>query len=214
MKILRLCSSISLGILGMFFSSLLLFHGFLQGSEFVAFFLGIAILSLVIGLWPNVTELNIAGNIIKLNDVKGDVEKTLLELRYSTIEMLKFHLNTLSTLNKGRFRSGQENKADVIDNFWSLYKTLNELKLEVELSEELKKTLRSMLSAQLIVLKDLCPSAGIDYIDPEMEVPFPEADELRILISNNKETLICNEGYFYEGVSFYEDLNKLYKKFA
>lgn len=116
----------------------LLSVGKFTGSEFTAFVVAFAVLGVVIGFAPEVQEISIVGNVVKLKEVKAEALKAIASLNESRIEMLRIFLG-LALKSSGGFASNSP-----IDprahHFWKLlalvkeYGCLEELKAEVTVS--------------------------------------------------------------------------------
>ncbi|EPN4993031.1 hypothetical protein ACT0L1_004372 [Vibrio vulnificus] len=226
MKYLRIMFLIGIGGSGLVFSFLLLVHGYLNGSEFVALSFGIALLSLVAAFWKDVSELSIGGNIIKLREVKSELEDTVVGLKSSTIEMLKMHIKLVRNPVSSGFYYEGANKDERIDNFWYIYGVIKELGIEKELASELKETLDVLLRNQLFALGCLCrKTIHESYSTPfDSTTALPATRDLQKLAVKDVESNISASGsqkspdafqdYVLDGVEHYDRLLKLFEKFA
>ena len=61
-------------VVGSYISYCLLIGGKLSGGEFVVFTLGVIIVGIAVGLMSDISELSVAGNVIKLRQVKEEAE--------------------------------------------------------------------------------------------------------------------------------------------
>ncbi|MCP2141777.1 UNVERIFIED_ORG: hypothetical protein J2Y94_003102 [Pseudomonas poae] len=113
----------------------LLWIGKFTGAEFTAFVVSFAVLSLAVGFAPEIQEVSIAGNVVKLKEVKAEALKAIESLNKSRVETLRVLLG-LALRTEGGFA----NEAEIdprIPGFWRLidlateYKCLGELKSEV-----------------------------------------------------------------------------------
>ncbi|OOE58928.1 hypothetical protein BZG13_05540 [Salinivibrio sp. ML323] len=226
LKYLRTIFFIVIGCSGLLFSFLLLVHGYLNGSEFVAFSFGIALLSLITAFWKDVSELSIGGNIIKLREVKSELEDTVLGLKSSTIEMLKMHIKLVRNPVSDGFYYEGGNKDERIDNFWYIYEVIKDLDIEKELANELKETLDVLLRNQLFSLGRLCrKTIHESYPTPfDSTTQLPATRDLQKLAVKDVESNISVSGsdkspdafqdYVLDGVEHYDRLLKLSQKFA
>ncbi|MEZ8372497.1 hypothetical protein AB6D20_010100 [Vibrio splendidus] len=226
MKYLRIMLSLVIGGSGIVLSLLLLVHGYLKGSEFVALFFGIALLTLIMMFWKDVSELSIGGNIIKLREVKSELEETVVDLKSSTAEMLKMHVKLAGNPISGGFYYEGSNKDERIDNFWYIYGVIKELGFEEELANSLKETLDVLLRNQLFALGCLCRKtiheAYSEPFSPTLQLPAPRKlqklgvkdVELNISVTNSNKTPSEFQDYVLDGVEHYDRLFKLREKFA
>jgi hypothetical protein len=143
-----------LGILGFllfgvatYLAFYLLGLGKFSGTEFTAFVVAFAVLGMVIGYAPEVQEISIAGNVVKLKEVKAEALKAIASLNKSRIEMLRVFLG-LALKHGGGFASSSPVDPRAHE-FWKLldlvkeYDCLNELKVEITVS------VKVLLAAQL-----------------------------------------------------------------
>lgn len=116
----------------------LLMQGKFSGAEFASFVIAFGVLSLVVTYAPEVQEISIAGNVVKLKEVKAEALAAIESLNQSRVEMLSIFLS-LALKHAGGFGSGA-----VIDprnsHFWKLielsrtYKCLDQLRIQVGIS--------------------------------------------------------------------------------
>ncbi|WP_228146585.1 hypothetical protein [Acinetobacter sp. ANC 3903] len=76
----------------------------LSGTEFVAFALGFAVIGLIIAFAAEVQEFSIAGNGVKLKELRSEAEKTIEELKEARTELFRV-LVQKSIYGSGGFRS-------------------------------------------------------------------------------------------------------------
>ncbi|NGZ19172.1 hypothetical protein G6Z94_17915 [Vibrio aestuarianus] len=187
---------------------------------------GIALLSLVTALWKDVSELSIGGNVIKLREVKSELEDTILGLKSSTIEMLKMHIKLVrNPVSEGFYDEGS-NKDERIDSFWYIYEVIKDLGIETELANELKETLDVLLRNQLFALGCLCQKTIHEsYPTPfDSTTQLPATRELQKLAVKDVESNISAsasdkspdafQDHVLDGVEHYDRLLKLFEKFA
>ena len=67
----------------------LLSIGKFSGAEFTAFVIAFAVFGMVVAYAPEVQEISIAGNVVKLKEVKAEALKAIASLNKSRIEMLR-----------------------------------------------------------------------------------------------------------------------------
>ena len=62
----------------------------ISGAEFVAFSFGFAAIGLIIAFAAEVQEFSIAGNGVKLKELRSEAEKTIEELKEARNELFRF----------------------------------------------------------------------------------------------------------------------------
>lgn len=118
----------------------------ISGAEFVALSLGFAVIGLIITFAAEVQEFSIAGNGVKLKELRSEAEKTIDELKEARTELFRV------LVQKSIFISGGFCSNSIIDecaeSFFELveqiekFNCLNDLKLDIE------KSLKLILSRQ------------------------------------------------------------------
>lgn len=125
----------------------LLLIGKFSGSEFTAFVVAFAVLAMVIAYAPEVQEISIAGNVVKLKEVKAEALKAIESLNKSRIEMLRTFLG-LALKHSGSFASGSP-----IDPrthaFWKLLDQIKEYDCLTELKDDVIVSTKVLLAGQL-----------------------------------------------------------------
>jgi hypothetical protein len=118
-----------------------------SGAEFTAFVLAFAVLAVAVGFAPEIQEVSIAGNVVKLKEVKAEAIRAIESLNKSRVEMLRVFLS-LTLKHSGGFAS-----SNPIDprtySFWNLLKLIREYQCLVELKDELLMNARVLAGAQL-----------------------------------------------------------------
>lgn len=125
----------------------LLFTSKFSGTEFTAFVLAFAVLAVAVGFAPEIQEVSIAGNVVKLKEVKAEAIRAIESLNKSRVEMLRVFLS-LTLKHSGGFAS-----SNPIDprtySFWNLLKLIREYNCLAELKEELLMNARVLAGAQI-----------------------------------------------------------------
>lgn len=125
----------------------LLSIGKFSGAEFTAFVVAFAVLGMVVGYAPEVQEISIAGNVVKLKEIKAEALKAIESLNKSRIEMLRVFLG-LALKHEGGF--GSETPIDPrARDLWPLFRLSKEYDCQKELKEELLMCVRLLLGSQL-----------------------------------------------------------------
>ncbi|WP_335611668.1 hypothetical protein [Halopseudomonas sp.] len=125
----------------------LLNQGKFSGSEFIAFVVAFAVLGLVTSFSSEVQEFSIAGNIVKLKEVKKDAEKTIIELKSARTETFRFLLSLAKRYPGGW---GSDSTVDTrLADFWFLHTQIVKFGCEKELSGKISEVLDNLLIGQL-----------------------------------------------------------------
>ena len=125
----------------------LLVEGKLSGAEFVSLVIAFAIIALILSFASEVQEFSVAGNIVKLKEVKRDAEKSISELKSARTETFRFLLS-LTKRHPTAFTFGGSIDGRVND-FWLLYDQIVAFECEKELSKNLLDVLTILLEGQL-----------------------------------------------------------------
>lgn len=128
----------------------LLLTGKLSGGEFTAFVLAFAVIALAVGFAPEVQELSIAGNILKLKEVKAEAIIAIESLNNSRVETFRV-LIPLTLKTSGMF--GYEGTVDPrISAFKRVYLAAKETGRLAELKPELIFATTVLLNLQLALI--------------------------------------------------------------
>jgi len=163
-----------LGIIGFLVFSLatllayyLLGAGKFSGAEFVAFVVAFAVLALIVGYAPEVQEISIAGNVVKLKEIKAEAIKAIESLNKSRIEMLRICLG-LALKHEGGF--GSEQPIDPRSgHLWQLFELAKEYDCQKELKSEITLALKHLLISQLYNIRWRNRHEGIVCAEPFIE---------------------------------------------
>ena len=119
----------------------------ISGANFVVLIIAFAVIGLVISFSSEVQEFSVAGNIVKLKEVKEDVIKSINELKSTRIATFNF----LLSLSK-RLPGGWADPSIIdsrLSDFWFLYNQIIKSECENELKNDIKKTVDILLKGQL-----------------------------------------------------------------
>lgn len=116
----------------------------ISGAEFVALSLGFSVIGLIIAFATEVQEFSIAGNSVKLKELRSEAEKTIEELKVARTEIFRFMIlqilqESQTTLNKIDPR---------IKNFLAVYEQVQNFGIVNELRNEIEKVLHVLLIVQ------------------------------------------------------------------
>ncbi|MNG44863.1 hypothetical protein D3C78_47980 [compost metagenome] len=183
----------------------------ISGAEFVALVLGFSVIGLIIAFAAEVQEFSIAGNGVKLKELRSEAEKTIDELKEARTELFRV------LVQKSIFISGGFCSNSIIDecaeSFFELveqiekFNCLNDLKLDIE------KSLKLILSRQYNNLYAIHKS-NKKYTDPLESYDSPRI--LRMKISDESiQTYIAKQSpklTTEEGRSVVNDALEVYEK--
>lgn len=147
----------------------LLFKGYLNGSEFVAFFVAMAMFCTVPIIFPNIKELSIAGNTIKLKETLNEAEKLIKSIESVRILTVKHYLKTLAKQNS---RLDSEHCDSRLDDF-------------IEIYEEVKNSQKMVCIAEFKKCGAILVAQGIrrmkELSDFTADIEVKTADDFRVL---------------------------------
>lgn len=129
----------------------LLSLGKFTGAEFTAFVVAFAVLALAVGFAPEIQEVSIAGNVVKLKEVKAEAIRAIESLNKSRVETLRVLLG-LALKTEGGFA----NEAEVdprIPGFWRLVDLAVEYNCLMQLKEEVLLGVSVLLRGQIAVIQ-------------------------------------------------------------
>jgi hypothetical protein len=149
----------------------LLSIGKFSGAEFTAFVVSFAVLSLAVGFAPEIQEVSIAGNVVKLKEVKAEALKAIESLNKSRVETLRVLLG-LELKTEGGF--GNEAEIDPrIPGFWRLINLASEYECLKDVKAEVLFGVAVLLKGQLSVIQQRTASTQVaainslgDFIEP------------------------------------------------
>lgn len=119
----------------------------ISGAEFVALVIAFAIIGLILAFSSEVQEFSIAGNIVKLKEVKKDAEKSIHDLKAARTETFRYLLS-LSKRFPGGFAS-EGPKDGRIDDFMDLYQQIKKFDCEEQLAGDIVEVIEKILPSQI-----------------------------------------------------------------
>lgn len=118
----------------------------ISGAEFVAFSFGFAVIGLIIAFAAEVQEFSIAGNGVKLKELRSEAEKTIEELKEARTELFRV-LVQKSIHGSGGF--GSDFIVDeCIESFCELIEQIEKFDCLDDLRLDVEKSLKLILSRQ------------------------------------------------------------------
>lgn len=172
MRIVLVILGTALFIASVKFGHCLLLSEKISGSEFVVLIIAFAVIGLVISFASEVSEFSIAGNIVKLKEVKADAEKSIAELKEARTETFRFLLS-LTTKYGGGLGGG--NPIDErIPDFWSLFEKIFSFNCEKDLKKNILEVIEVLLRGQIKATEYFNENISIKYkYRTEYELPTP-----------------------------------------
>lgn len=139
----------------------LLDDGALSGSEFVSLIVAFAVIGLIISFASEVQEFSVAGNIVKLKEVKRDAQRSISELKSARTETFRFLLS-LAKRHPGGF-GGIGPVDERIPDFWALYKQIKKFGCQGELTDDLLDVSETLAKGQISTIGNLSDRIGTKY---------------------------------------------------
>ena len=125
---------------------LLVYLNKISGAEFVAFSLGFAVIGLIVTFSSEVQEFSIAGNAVKLRELRSAAEKTVEELKEARTELFRFMVQKSIEFSGGW---GSGSKVDErVEQFIKLFEQAEKFECIKELKTDLDKALNILMVGQ------------------------------------------------------------------
>lgn len=128
----------------------LLMFGSFSGSEFISFVVAFAVICVVVGYGPEVQEISIAGNIVKLKEIKAEAVAAIEGLKESRVEMLRMNFDF--ALVHGYLEPDDLLIDKRTANFWALVRLAEKYGCVEELKFEILKSIDILMGAQLYII--------------------------------------------------------------
>ncbi|HHG0427084.1 TPA: hypothetical protein ACPTCW_003746 [Yersinia enterocolitica] len=128
-------------LIALFIALLLLLTHFLSGSEFVGFFVAIAMFAIVLKLLPSIQEFSIAGNTVKLRETVAEAKSVADELKRLSLETKR---NILSLIMRPSGMFGASFGDNRARDFIKLYNEIQKSDYIAFLKEELQNYANSL----------------------------------------------------------------------
>lgn len=135
----------------------------ITGSEFVALSLGFAVIGLIIAFSAEVQEFSIAGNGVRLKELRSEAEKTIEELKQARTELFRFMVQKSIEYSGGW---GSESKVDErVEQFVKLFYQVEKFDCVNDLKIDISSALNNLMVAQFNNLSVIHNSSKvINYI--------------------------------------------------
>ena len=118
----------------------------LSGTEFVAFSLGFAVIGLIIAFAAEVQEFSIAGNGVKLKELRSEAERTIEDLKQARTEVFRFMVQKSIEFSGGW---GSGSKVDErVEQFIKLFEQIEKFDCIKDLQIDISKALNILMVRQ------------------------------------------------------------------
>lgn len=119
----------------------------ISGAEFVAFSFGFAVIGLIIAFAAEVQEFSIAGNGVKLKELRSEAEKTIQELKEARTELFRVLIQKSIEFSGGW---GTNSRVDErAEQFIKLFEQVEKFDCIRELQIDVSKTLNILGSVDI-----------------------------------------------------------------
>ncbi len=123
----------------------------ISGAEFVALVLGFSVIGLIIAFAAEVQEFSIAGNGVKLKELRTEAEKTIEELKEARTEVFRFLVQKSIKFSSG-FRA--DSRVDErVEQFIKLFEQVEKFDCIKELQIDVSKALNILMVGQFNKLR-------------------------------------------------------------
>lgn len=137
------------GILGALW--LLINKEAISGAEFVALSLGFSVIGLIITFAAEIQEFSIAGNGVKLKELRSEAEKTIDELEQAKIEIFRVLVQKSTETDGGYYQKSKSIKRT--NYFLKLLENIEKFNCLEELDSEIKEALNVIMVDEYNKLK-------------------------------------------------------------
>ena len=121
-----------------------------SGAEFTAFVISFAVLAIAVGFAPELQEISIVGNVVKLKEVKADAMKAIESLTKSRVETLRVLVRLIVRSESG------PTTIELIDprvpEFWRVIDLANEYNCLEQIRKEVLLGIPILLLAQMEII--------------------------------------------------------------
>lgn len=140
----------------------------ISGAEFVAFSFGFAVIGLIIAFATEVQEFSIAGNGVKLKELRSEAEKTIEELKEARTVL--FRILVEKSINFSGGFGSYTSVDERVDHFLNLVKDVEKFDVINDLKSELSKALNIIMVGQykqLYIIHKKSKEVGDDFSDSD-----------------------------------------------
>lgn len=181
----------------------------ITAGESITFFALCSVITLMLYFSSEIQEFSIAGNIVKLKEVRRDADKAIAELQSSRLTMFKFLLESTKKFSGG-FGSVSP-KDERIDDFLFLYENIEKSGLTEELAEKIAGCAELFMQAQLYNCASNYSNVNLSltYTPDELTIEALKSNNIR---KDNSHTEDENRKFILEAVSHYRTLYNILQR--
>lgn len=202
-KLLFIISGLILFSVTVWKGLMLLDTGKLTGAEFVSLISIFAVISLLLSCVDQVQEFSIAGNIVKLKEVKQEANKAIDELKQARTTTFKFLLKLILKPSGGFGDLFSDNR---VESFWPLYEEIKLFDHLNELSEDVLLIIERLMEGQLRVIIAITKIETNEATLPSLEHLEMQIEKMPLPENNNRQQNVS------KALSEYSKLFNLRKK--
>ncbi|MFC6053792.1 hypothetical protein ACFPT0_13300 [Acinetobacter portensis] len=123
----------------------------ISGAEFVALSLGFSVIGLIIAFAAEIQEFSIAGNGVKLKELRSEAEKTIEELEQAKIEIFRFLVQKSTGTDGGYYQ--KSNSIKRTNYFIQLFENMEKFNCLEKVDSEIKEALNVIMVDEYNQLK-------------------------------------------------------------
>ncbi|EOI6423813.1 hypothetical protein ACMU9U_000672 [Yersinia enterocolitica] len=175
-------------LIAFFIALLLLLTHFLSGSEFVGFFVAIAMFAIVLKLLPSIQEFSIAGNTVKLRETVEEAAQLTSELKRLRLETNRTLLSLIMRYPGGFGSSFGDNRAKDFLEFYKNIEKSNDVTYMKEELLQLANSIKDSIDQKLLKGNDISENEDCDILEAELIDKYPNfEDQIKITIQQLKK---------------------------
>ena len=153
----------------------------ISGTEFVSLVIAFAVIGLILSFASEVQEFSVAGNIVKLKEVKKDADKSIAELKSARTETFRFLLS-LAKRHPGGI-SGGGTVDGRVEDFSFLYDQIVAFQCEDDLVNDIDDVVNILMKGQLYCISTYSDSLSSKYYGKDIT---PKPSQLTIEALDNE----------------------------
>lgn len=181
----------------------LLFLEQITGTEFVALIVAVLFTCLIINFLNEIQELSIGGNLVKLREVKSEVNEAIEQLKLFRIEAFRLFLRKSAEFPGGWGTIGFID--DRAENFLAVVKQTEDADVFANLKKEINFAASLIIKNHLRKLFDISPNGELKKQFVDFENNYPSDRDILIAVKDQ---------YFDDASSHFKwDSEKVKKEF-
>lgn len=123
----------------------------ISGAEFVALSLGFSVIGLIITFAAEIQEFSIAGNGVKLKELRSEAEKTIDELEQAKIEIFRFLVQKSTETDGGYYQ--KSNSIKRTNYYLQLFENIEKFNCLEKVESEIREALNVIMVDEYNKLK-------------------------------------------------------------